>query len=253
VIYFSEADILRSDMEPKDTSSTNTETPLIQADQSTKPVTEDISEPQPTVQASLEPASDTPRPAEPSEKKEGGIISLFVTIIVALIIVQVVNLYFLQSYRVYGSSMYSTLQNSDRLIISKFGRTLTRLSHKKYQPNRADIIVFISPIDPNIQLVKRVIGLPGERVVVAGGRITVYNQEHPEGFNPDDAPYGKNLPVTSGNVDVRVPAGHIFVSGDNREGSNSLDSRNELGTVPEENILGTLVVRIWPLGDARFF
>ncbi len=241
-------------MDPKDTNTQSTENPLIQADQApvpTAPVA--VQDPEPLVQTSLEPASDTPRPAEPKEKKEGGIISLFVTIVVALLIVQVVNTYFLQSYRVYGSSMYSTLHNSDRLIISKFGRTLTRVGHKTYQPKRADVIVFISPIDPNIQLIKRVIGLPGERVVVSNGRITVYNTDHPEGFNPDDAPYGKNLPVTSGNVDIRVPKGHIFVSGDNREGSNSLDSRNELGTVPEGNILGTLVVRIWPLNSAKFF
>lgn len=241
-------------MDPKDINTQPPETPLIQADQTPQAsAPTDTSDAEPVVQTSLEPASDIPRPAEPKEKKEGGIISLFVTIVVALLIVQVVNTYFLQSYRVYGSSMYSTLQNSDRLIISKFGRTLTRVGHKSYQPKRADVIVFVSPIDSNIQLIKRVIGLPGERVVVSNGRITVYNQEHPEGFNPDDAPYGKNLPETSGNVDIKVPKGHIFVSGDNREGSNSLDSRNELGTVPEENILGTLLVRIWPLNSAKFF
>ena len=104
-----------------------------------------------------------------------------------------------------------------------------------------------------MQLIKRVIGLPGERVVVGDGRITVYNDEHPDGFNPDDAPYGKNLPVTSGNIDITVPKGHLFVSGDNREGSNSLDSRNELGTVPQENIIGVMKVRFFPFNSAQFF
>lgn len=247
-------------MEPKDPNTQPIETPanstLIQADQSPitpTPTQNNDATSKPTTQETLPPEGLVTKETAPPPKKEGGIISLFVTILVALVIVQVVNTYFLQSYRVYGSSMYSTLHNSDRLIISKFARTISRIDHKTYQPKRADIIVFVSPIDPNIQLIKRVIGLPGERVVVSSGRITVYNAEHPEGFNPDDAPYGKNLPVTSGNVDIKVPAGHIFVSGDNREGSNSLDSRNELGTVPMQNILGTLLVRIWPLNSAKFF
>lgn len=199
-------------------------------------------EPEPISEKTMKPA-----------KKEGGIVSLFVTIVVALILVQVINTFLLQSYRVYGSSMYSTLENNDRLIISKFGKTSSKIAGKTYAPKRADIVVFQSPIDPDIQLIKRVIGLPGDRVVVKDGSITVFNKDNPEGFNPDDAPYGEDLPRTSGNTDITVPKGHIFVSGDNREGGNSLDSRNELGTVPEENIIGTLKVRIWPLNDAKFF
>lgn len=200
--------------------------------------------------SNTEPVADT---TEPKPKKEGGVLSLFVTIVIALVLVQVINLFLLQSYRVYGESMHATLETNDRLIISKIGKTASKISGKEYQPARGDIIVFQSPIDDNLQLIKRVIGLPGERVVVKNGSITVYNQEHPDGFNPDDAPYGKNLPVTSGNVDITVPSNHIFVSGDNRLGSNSLDSRNELGTVPEDNIIGKLVMRIWPLNDAKFF
>ncbi|MBP9738117.1 signal peptidase I [Candidatus Saccharibacteria bacterium] len=196
--------------------------------------------------------SDVSNP-EPAQKKEGGILSLFVTIVIALVLVQIINIFFLQSYRVFGQSMYSTLNTNDRLIISKFGKTAAKATQKDYQPERGEIIVFQSPIDPEIQLIKRVIGLPGDRVVVSNGSITVYNKENPQGFNPDDAPYGANLPPTSGRADVKVPANHIFVSGDNREGSNSLDSRNELGTVPEENIIGSLLVRIWPLSEAKFF
>lgn len=186
-------------------------------------------------------------------KKEGGILSLFITIVVALILVQIVNVFFLQSYRVYGNSMYSTLENDDRLIISKFSKTASKITKNDYTPKRGEIIVFQSPVDPEIQLIKRVIGLPGDRVVVSNGTITIFNKDNPKGFNPDDAPYGEDLPPTSGKTDITVPSDHIFVSGDNREGSNSLDSRNELGTVPIDNIIGTLKVRIWPLDNARFF
>lgn len=219
--------------ESKDATQENTDQNLVHSSQDSEIVSSDVTENKP--------------------KKEGGIVSLFVTIIVALLLVQVINVFFLQSYRVYGSSMYSTLSNNDRLIISKFSKTASKITGKTYQPKRADIIVFQSPVDPDIQLIKRVIGLPGDRVVVKDGSITVYNKENPNGFNPDDAPYGEDLPKTSGNADITVPKNHIFVSGDNREGGNSLDSRNELGTVPEENIIGTLKVRIWPLNDAKFF
>ncbi len=186
-------------------------------------------------------------------KKEGGLLSFFITLIIAFAIVQVINAFFFQSYKVFGSSMFPTLHDGDRLIISKVGRTTAKVSNKTYQPKRGDIIVFVDPLNQSIQLIKRVIGLPGDRVVVKNSKITVYNSAHPKGFNPDSAPYGKDLPPTSGNTDITVQSGHIFVSGDNRIGGNSLDSRNELGTVPEKNIIGKLDVRIWPFNRARFF
>lgn len=210
-----------------------------------------------TAQAPIDPTAvenTDPTPVKPPKRKsEGGIFSFILTIVVAVVLVQIVNAFLFQSYKVYGSSMYSTLHDGDRLIISKVGRTGAKITGKTFAPSRGQIIVFIDPQNPNIQLIKRVIGLPGERVVVRNGAITVYNTAHPDGFNPDDAEYGKRLPVTSGDVDIKVPKDHLFVSGDNRLGSNSLDSRNELGTVPEKNIVGTLTVRIFPFNSARFF
>lgn len=192
------------------------------------------------------------KPEKP-KKKEGGILSFILTLVVAFVLVQIINLFFFQSYKVFGSSMFPTLHNGDRLIISKIGKNSARLQGKTYQPKRGDIIVFVDPQRSDLQLIKRVIGLPGERVIVKDGKLTVYNNEHPDGFNPDDADYGKDLPRTSGENDVTVPEGHLFVSGDNREGSNSLDSRNELGTVPENLVIGKLKVRVWPLDSASFF
>ena len=205
------------------------------------------SEPLDTEQQSASPELEKPK------KREGGVLSFVVTLLVAFLLVQVINSFLFQSYKVFGSSMYSTLHDGDRLIISKVSRTKSKVAGKHFTPKRGQVIVFVDPQNPNIQLIKRVIGLPGERVVVADGKITVYNKEHPDGFNPDDAPYGKDLPATSGEKDVLVPANHLFVSGDNRAGSNSLDSRNELGTVPEDDIVGVLKVRIFPLNTSRFF
>lgn len=195
------------------------------------------------------PPVSSPEP----EKKEGGILSFIATLVAAFLLVQFINLFLFQSYKVFGSSMYPTLHDGDRLIISKIGKSTAKLFQNTYEPKRGEIVVFDDPHGSGMQLIKRVIGLPGERVVVANGKITVYNQDHPNGFNPDEAEYGARLPKTSGNTDVDVPEGHIFVSGDNREGNNSLDSRNELGTVPEELLIGTLSVRIFPFDQAGFF
>ncbi len=194
-----------------------------------------------------------PSPQMKPAKKEGGIISFLITLFIAFILVQMINIFLFQSYKVFGSSMYPTLHDGDRLIISKVGKTAASIMRHDYQPERGDVIVFTNPRQKDIQLIKRVVGLPGDRVVVENGTITVYNQENPDGFKPDDAPYGKDLPATTGKADITVPENHVFVSGDNRIGSNSLDSRNELGTVPEENIIGTLAVRLWPFDSARFF
>lgn len=189
------------------------------------------------------------------QQKEGGIFSFIVTLAAAFVIVQVINMFFFQSYKVFGSSMLPTLHDGDRLIISKVSRTGARITGKEYVPSRGDIIVFVDPQRDDLQLIKRVIGLPGEHVVVKSGEITIYNGEHPTGFNPDTSGvYAADLPQEkTGDIDVKVPKGHLFVSGDNREGSNSLDSRNELGTVPDNLVVGTLKVRLFPFNSAKFF
>ncbi len=208
----------------------------------------------PSVETARPPQETIPVQPPQKKKKDGGIISFIATLAVAFILVQVINMFLFQSYKVFGSSMYPTLHDGDRLIISKVGKTSSKLRGKDYVPKRGDIIVFVDPQRDDLQLIKRVIGLPGERVVVKDGSLTVYNSEHPDGFNPDTSgAYNADLPTTSGENDVTVPENNLFVSGDNREGSNSLDSRNELGTVPEDLIVGTLKVRLFPFSSAKFF
>lgn len=173
--------------------------------------------------------------------------------IAVLILVSLINGFGLQSYEVFGHSMEPTLQPGDRLIISKFGRTFARISGGTYIPERGDIVVFQDPRGSSeLQLIKRVIGLSGERIVLEDGRVTIYNQENPDGFEPEQA-LGIDLEHTSGRVDIMVPEGEIFVIGDNRQPGGSLDSRNELGTVPLDAVVGTLVLRIFPLSKARVF
>lgn len=203
----------------------------------------------------------TPPPSSPGPSKSGRLRSILSTLLILLIaplLAVFITAFVFQSYQVDGQSMETTLQNNDRLIIWKVARTWARLTNNDYIPKRGDVVVFIkkglyeSSGTKEKQLIKRVIALPGERVVIKDGKMTVFNTEHPDGFSPDATlPYGKVITgTTEGNVDLTVPAGEIFACGDNR--SNSLDSRF-FGPVPEKDIVGKLAARILPLNKAEKF
>lgn len=123
-------------------------------------------------------------------------------------------------------------------------------------PKRGDIIVFnqtgLSDSIYQKQLIKRVIGLPGDRVLVSDGHITVFNKAHPDGFDPDAVgKYKINSPTyTSGPPSVTLANNEIFVCGDNR--ANSEDSRY-FGPVKLKNVVGELVLRIMPINKAESF
>ena len=181
----------------------------------------------------------------------------------------ILNSFIFRSYNVVGGSMENTFKDGDRVIVNRVAVSLAHLQENEYVPKRGQVIVFAnggntsltncSPITGvNDQyIIKRVIAFPGERVVVADGTLTVYNEEHPEGFNPDldtrkSADDGPTENV-SGSVNVIVPEGELFVSGDNREGQNSYDSRNGLGTIPYCRVVGPVITRIYPFTAIRFF
>lgn len=192
-------------------------------------------------------------------QKEGlrTVISTVALLLLAPMIALFLTSFVFQSYEVDGPSMQTTLQNQDRLIVYKLPRTWSRITGHPYTPHRTDIVIFnhsegaeLEGLD-NKQLIKRVIGLPGERVVVKDNVLTVYNKEHPEGFQPDRTyPYGSVITETSGDVDLVVPENEIFVAGDNR--ANSLDSRY-FGTVPVSDVVGKLGIRIYPFNQTRVF
>lgn len=205
-------------------------------------------------------AARLPDSPPPDTKKDGlkSLLGTLAIIIAAPIVALFLTLYVFQSYEVDGPSMETTLDNHDRLLVLKLPHTIAKLSGKDYIPNRGDIIIFnTSAIRDGAsdtgkkQLIKRVVGLPGDRVVVNDGVVTLYNSENPEGYNPDKAGGWRDaITTTPGNVDTVVGEGEVFVFGDNR--TNSTDSR-AIGTIPSNDIIGKLIFRIFPISNAEIF
>lgn len=159
-----------------------------------------------------------------------------------------------QPYEVDGASMETTLQNADRLIVFKLPKTIANVTGSSYTPGRWDVIVFdkpqrLSAPDSTKHLIKRVIGLPGERVTIKDGIVIIYNEEHPDGFSPDEGKdYAEDITTTSGQVDITVGTNEIFVLGDNR--SNSSDSR-VFGAIPTDILVGKATARFIPANDMK--
>ena len=223
----------------------------------TIPVAPDMSQVPPAVEP---PAGFAPTQPQPKKSREG-LKSVFMTLailIIAPLVALTLTAFIFQSYEVDGPSMQTTLQNQDRLIVLKLPRTMARITGHAYVPHRGDIVIFnkndlteLGGSSENKQLIKRVVGLPGERVVVKNGTLTVYNKDNPNGFQPDKTlPYGNVIVTTPGDLDVTVPPNQVFVCGDNR--TNSLDSRY-FGPIPLKDIVGKLVLRIYPFDKAKSF
>jgi signal peptidase I len=197
------------------------------------------------------------------------ILSLVTFIIFVILGTLFLNTYVMRSYNVVGASMENTLHGQDRLIVNRAAVSLSHFLGKPYVPKRGQVIVFLNgdasgPLTCGLEtsirdqyIIKRVIAFPGERVTVKDGVLTVYNNEHPDGFHPDDETRKSDndgpKAQTSGEVDIIVPENEIFVAGDNREGTHSYDSRYGLGTIPYCRIVGPVLLRLYPFNKIRLF
>jgi signal peptidase I len=247
-----------SDITPPNSTPGDTTTPPAPESQPAASGNKPSTPPQEPVGLGNPDEDDTPPTQKRSHEGFREALSTIGILLGALLIAGILISSVFQSYQVDGQSMETTLDNNDRLIVWKLPRTISRITGHEYVPNRGDIVIFVESglaeygQDNTKQLIKRVIGLPGDRVVVNGDTITIYNKQHPKGFNPDKAgSWGKRLPMGSNfHWDVTLNSHQLFVCGDNRV--NSLDSRS-FGPIDTSQLVGKLVFRLLPIGDAKTF
>jgi signal peptidase I len=153
-----------------------------------------------------------------------------------------VYLLILQPHKIKGNSMQPNFPNGEYLLTDK-------VTYRFHEPERGDVVVFKAPSQNGEEFIKRIIGLPGERVSIKNGKVYI------DGKLLDESEYLSPSVYTSGgfflkeNQESTVPSGQYFVMGDNREYSS--DSRN-FGPIGKEKITGRAWFVYWPLNNAWF-
>ena len=219
-------------------------------------------------------STGTPAKTKPAAKKEGeSWIETVKTVVYALLIALVIRTFLFQPFNIPSSSMEATLLVGDYLFVEKFAYGYSRYSFPfglgpisgrvfGRVPDRGDVIVFKFPPDNSTDYIKRIIGLPGDRIQMLGGQLYINGKAVPKVRAADyietdefgvahhvpryreTLPNGKSYDVLdrmangpADNTEVyAVPSGHYFMMGDNRDNSN--DSRGDVGYVPAENLVG---------------
>jgi signal peptidase I len=165
------------------------------------------------------------------KKGGGGVLEFLIILLVSFVLVfGFVRPFVVEAFWIPSASMVPTLKYGDRVLVNKFIYRFT-------EPERGDVIVFKSVEGDGQDLIKRVVGVPGDEIAVRGGKLFVNGE-------PQKEPYvNKKYPDRSFYAPTTVPKDHVFAMGDNR--ANSQDSRI-FGPVPEENIEGEAFLRFWP-------
>ncbi len=180
----------------------------------------------------------TERRVEPPLSRRA-IVEIVQALALAIVIALVLNVFVVQVFEPQQRSMEPTLFQSDRVLVSK-------VDYRVGAPAPCDIVVFTPPTDTTIPYVKRIIAVAGERVDLRDGKVLVNGKPRDcaeaHGTSAAQAP-GIAYPYT-------VPAGNVWVMGDNRLASS--DSRS-FGPVPIERVIGKVLFRFWPFDRTRFF
>ncbi len=211
-----------------------------------------------------------------TEEDEGGstLKENILTIVLAVFIALIIRSFWLEPFRIPSGSMYPTLQVGDYLFVSKYSYGYSRYSFPAglpifkgrffyTEPKRGDIVVFKFPKNPKIDFIKRVIGLPGDKIQVKDGRLYIngevvereereryiideyvnvpefyhqYNEVLPEGKKHRIIEISDEERIVDNTEEFEVPEDMFFVMGDNRDRSD--DSRLRVGFVPKENLVG---------------
>jgi signal peptidase I len=189
-----------------------------------------------TVQQFPTPPYGAPYPPQtpPPQRHKGrsAIVEIIETLAITLLLFFAARAS-VQPFTVQGQSMEPTLHNHEYILVEK-------VSYWFRSPERGDIVVFKYPGDPSVDYIKRVIGLPGDHVVVQSAHVYVNGHQLTEPYIAAPPDYTDNK---------TVPKGYLYVLGDNRQ--NSSDS-HAWGLLPRGNIIGRAMVSYWPLSDLSF-
>lgn len=162
--------------------------------------------------------------------------------LLALVVIVPLRVFIAEPFIVSGSSMVPNFHHKEYLVIDK-------LSYKLHPPQRGDVIVLKYPKDTTQFFIKRIIGLPGEKIQLEGGHIVLTNSQHPAGVVIPE-PYLPNQSITFGKIEpVELGNGEYYAFGDNRLASS--DSR-VWGILPQSDIVGKVWLRVFPPSNFGF-
>ena len=208
------------------------------------------------------------------QKKEESLVETLKTVFWAILVAGLVRTFWVEPYKIPSGSMYPTLEVGDFLFISKYSYGYSKHSFPfsfpifegriwEDKPQRGDVVVFKYPGDNKTNFIKRVVGLPGDKIQLKDGRLYInneitkredvgayviseyvispvefrkYKEINPEGREYEIIELADNVKGSDNTVEFNVPEGHYFMMGDNRDNSN--DSRKDVGFVPFDNITG---------------
>jgi signal peptidase I len=172
------------------------------------------------------------------------VFELIKVVVISLAIIIPVRYYLIQPFYVKGASMEPNFYDKEYLIIDE-------ITYRFHAPERGDIIVFRYPRNPEEYFIKRIIGLPGEKVQIKDGFAYIYNKENPLGLKLEES----YLPVSDKTYGlsedtITLSDSEYYVLGDNRNASK--DSRS-FGPVDKKLITGRVLLRGWPFNRVNVF
>ncbi len=172
------------------------------------------------------------------------VFELVKVVVVSLAIIIPIRYYLIQPFYVKGASMEPNFFDKEYLIIDE-------LSYRFHEPVRGDIVVFRYPRNPEEYFIKRVIGLPGEKVQIKDGAVYIFDNAHPDGVKLSEPYLADDVKTYGLNEDVTaLSASEYYVLGDNRNASK--DSRS-FGPVDKKFVTGRVLFRGWPFNRVGVF
>ncbi len=184
----------------------------------------------------------------PAEKLSGlSALRLFVfdfvkVFVIAVAIIVPIRWFLFQPFVVTGDSMLPNYEDGNYLIIDE-------ITYRFREPQRGEVVVMRFPNDQSQFFIKRIVGLPGERIAIEEGQVVIFNGQESKGLVLEEG-YLPRDNITFGNIDRNLGPNEYFVLGDNRLSSS--DSRI-WGTLPRQNIVGRVYIRLFPLRKFEIF